>query len=341
VVEKDNLENSRLDVAKSGQPVVSAPDVSLGANDDGESASAKSIVNAEPTADGKLDKEAKSTAGAKSTKGGDSTTDSKSAKNAGSASGGNGKSGGWMQAHGITKSDVLKFSVLAALIITGIVLTIIFWPLILDLTSQEGIDRLTQTVVDTGPLAVLVLFALQILQVIVAFIPGEIVQIVAGVLYGPLWGSVIVLSGALISTIFIYYLVQKLGAPFVQKMVSEESRKKLDFITRTSRIDAIVFILFLIPGLPKDVITYLVALTDVRPKRFFLFSTIGRAPGVVASSVAGSSMANGNWTLVVIIFVVVVAVLVIAFFMRDRMMGKFNKFADDNPKGNQDEKDGR
>ncbi len=230
---------------------------------------------------------------------------------------------------GITGKDIAKFSVLIAIIAAGIVLTIALWPYIMQLTTQEGIDQLTQTVRDSGPLAVLVLLALQLVQVIVAFIPGEIVQIVAGILYGPLWGTVIILGGAFVSTIVIYYMVQKLGTPFVSKMVNAQTQEKLDFITKTKRIDAIVLIVFLIPGLPKDALTYLIALTDVKPSRFFILSTVGRAPGVIASSFAGSSIAEGNWVMLLVIAAIVAAVLVVSFLKRDKVMGKFNDYADE------------
>ena len=238
--------------------------------------------------------------------------------------------------HNLTSGDIAKFGVLIGIVALSIVVTVVLWPTIVSLTTEEGVAQVTQAVRDSGPLAVLIMLGLQFLQVIVAFIPGEVVQIVAGILYGPFWGTVLILGGACGSTIIIYYLVQKLGAPFVQKMVPAETQKKLDFITRTSRIDAIVFVLFLIPGLPKDFITYLVSVTDVRPKRFFLFSTLGRAPGVIATSFAGSSIADGNWIFLLVIIVLVVVVFVVAFFKRDYVFKRFNEFADEGANTNED-----
>ena len=229
---------------------------------------------------------------------------------------------------GITGADIAKFSVLVAIIGGSIALTVFLWPYIKQLSTQEGMQELITTVRGTGPLAVGVLLVLQLAQVIIAFIPGEVVQVVAGILYGPVWGSIIILCGALGSTVIIYHLVQKLGTPFVSKMVPAETQEKLGFITRTSRIDAIVFVLFLIPGLPKDLITYLVALTDVRKSRFFFFSTLGRAPGVIVTSFAGHSLAGGNWVTLAIIVGIAVVILLAAFLLRGKIMAFFNNFAD-------------
>ena len=229
---------------------------------------------------------------------------------------------------GITRADIAKFSVLVAIIAGSIALTVFLWPYIKQLSSQEGMQELITTVRSTGPLAVGVLLLLQLAQVIIAFIPGEVVQVVAGILYGPVWGTIIILCGALGSTVIIYHLVQKLGTPFVSKMVPAETQEKLGFITRTSRIDAIVFVLFLIPGLPKDLITYLVALTEVRKSRFFFFSTLGRAPGVIVTSFAGHSLAGGNWMMLAFIVGIAVVILVVFFLLRDKVMAFFNNFAD-------------
>ncbi len=227
----------------------------------------------------------------------------------------------------LTKGDIAKFGVLVGILLASIVITVALWPYIMQFTTEEGLDELLDTVREAGPVAVGILLILQLLQIIIAFIPGEVVQIVAGVLYGPYVGSAIILVGAFLSTVVIYYVVRKLGRPFVMKMVPKETEDKLAFITQTNRIDIIVFVLFLIPALPKDFITYLVALTSIKPSRFFILSTAGRAPGVFVSSFIGSSIAEGEWVLFVIIVVIAVLILAIFFFKRDMVMGTVSKFA--------------
>ncbi len=226
---------------------------------------------------------------------------------------------------GLTRSDILKFGVLVIILVASIVITVAFWPYIMQLTSQEGIEELVGTVREAGPLAVGALLLLQLLQVIIAFIPGEVVQVAAGMLYGPLWGSVIILVGACLSTILIYYLVRRLGTPFVSKMVPREMQEKLGFVSDTARLEIIVFALFLIPGLPKDIITYVIALTAIKPSRFFLLSTVGRVPGVVVSSFAGHTIAEGNWIVFIVLAVVALAVIALVYFNRDKIFNRLGE----------------
>ncbi|MCR5845488.1 MAG: TVP38/TMEM64 family protein [bacterium] len=227
----------------------------------------------------------------------------------------------------LTKQDIIKFVVLVILLAGSVAITIYLWPYIKELSSVEGRQHLIETVTNAGPWGVLVLLALQLIQVIIAAIPGEVVQIVAGILYGPFFGVIIILGGALLSTMFVYWLVQKLGTPFVSKIVPEGTREKLDFITRTSKIDIIVFIVFLIPGIPKDFVTYIISLTDVRPSHFFLFSTIGRVPGVIASVYIGSSFAEGNWVVLVVFVAIALAILGVCLWKREAIMKKLHDFS--------------
>lgn len=137
-----------------------------------------------------------------------------------------------------------------------------------------GVDRVIERIQDAGAAGVLVLLALQFIQVVVAFIPGEVTQMAAGMLYGPLWGSLLILFGCAISSAFVYELVHRLGAPFVKDLISDQHLKKFQDFEKTERLNIIVFILFLIPGLPKDTFTYIVPLTDMKLSSLWLSSPL-------------------------------------------------------------------
>ena len=186
------------------------------------------------------------------------------------------------------------------------------------------VERLKQA----GPAGVFMLLGMQFLQIIVAFIPGEIVQLAAGLMYGPWLGTLVILIGCVISSAVVYQLVHKLGAPFVQNMVSTEHLDKFRSFESSGKLDIIVFILFLIPAMPKDVFTYLVPLTDMEMKRFLILSNVGRIPGIFASTYVASGLSEGQIAgpIVVVAIVAVLAVLGVVF--RDRIMGAFGKGAD-------------
>ena len=161
------------------------------------------------------------------------------------------------------RATLFKFLGLIAFFLIMLVIIVAAWPYIADVFTEGGVQRLVDRVRNAGPAGVLILLGMQFLQVVVAFIPGEVVQLAAGLMYGPLWGTIIILFGCVISSSVIYQLVHRLGAPFVQGMVSTEHLEKFRTFEETGKLDLIVFVLFLIPGLPKDVFTYVVPLTGI------------------------------------------------------------------------------
>lgn len=104
-----------------------------------------------------------------------------------------------------------------------------------------------------------------------------------------------VLVGCVISSAFIFFIVHKLGAPFVRAMIPEKWMGKLEDFEETDKLDVMVFVLFLIPGLPKDVFTYLVPLTDMSMRNFLVLSTVGRIPGILMSTLAARRPHGGRY----------------------------------------------
>ena len=221
--------------------------------------------------------------------------------------------------HRIKKSDLFKLCGLVAFIALLFGIVAALWPSLSVVFEPNGVDRLISDIKDQGPVGVLVLLGLQLLQIVVAFIPGEVVQVAAGMLYGPFFGSLIILVGCVISSSIIYMLVHKLGAPFVQAMVSEKYLVKFYEFERSGKLNLIVFILFLIPAMPKDVFTYLVPLTNMRMRAFLVLSTIGRIPGVIISTYAASGLAEGDITTSLIIFGIAAVLVILGIVFRDKI----------------------
>lgn len=225
----------------------------------------------------------------------------------------------------MSRSNVFKFAGLIAFFVLVAIIVVAAWPYIADVFSEGGVDRLVERVQNAGPAGVLMLLGMQFLQVVVAFIPGEVVQLAAGLMYGPWLGALIILIGCVISSSVIYWLVHKLGAPFVQGMVSTEHLGKFRKFEESGRLDIVVFVLFLIPGMPKDVFTYLVPLTDMEYKRFITLTTIGRIPGVVGSTYAASGFASGDVVGPIIVIAALAIIAVVAIVFRDKIFDAFGK----------------
>lgn len=225
----------------------------------------------------------------------------------------------------LTKADLFKFGGLIAFFVLMAVVCVAIAPLILELTEPGGVERVVQDVRNAGPGGVLILLGMQFLQVVVAFIPGEVVQVAAGMMYGPWGGAAVVLVGCVISSAFIFFIVHKLGAPFVRAMIPEKWMGKLEDFEETDKLDVMVFVLFLIPGLPKDVFTYLVSLTDMSMRNFLVLSTVGRIPGILMSTLAADGLMEGDIMRSVLLFLVAAGIAALAIVFHEKIMHAFAK----------------
>lgn len=222
--------------------------------------------------------------------------------------------------HKMTFADIFKFAGLIAFFVVMILLCALIWPYVHEIFEPGGLDRVINDVRQAGPVGFLILLAIQFLQVVVAFIPGEVVQVAAGMIYGPWVGALIVLVGCVVSSAFVFLLVHKLGAPFVQAMVSEKHMAKFRTFENSGKLNIIVFVLFLIPGMPKDVFTYLVPLTHMPLRTFLLLSNIARIPGILVSTYAASGLVEGDIVQSLIIFLVAGAIAVVCILFYDKIM---------------------
>ncbi len=225
------------------------------------------------------------------------------------------------------KADIFKFVGLIVFFGIMVLVCVLLWPYFHELFEPGGVDRLIDSVRDAGPVGILILLGLQLLQIVVAFIPGEVVQIAAGMLYGPWIGALVIMVGCVISSALIFVLVHKLGAPFVQGMVPDKYSAKFKEFEKTGKLNVIVFVLFLIPGLPKDVFTYLVPLTDMNMKTFLILSNVGRIPGVVVSTYAANGLVDGHIMQSVIIFAVAALIAVLGIVFREQIMKVLERFS--------------
>lgn len=194
-----------------------------------------------------------------------------------------------------------------------------------DLFTAEGRANLIADVKSAGPAGALILLVLEIVQVVVAFIPGEVVQMVAGMMYGPWLGTAIIVLGCFLSMWFVYEMVHRLGQPFVESVVPTKYLDSFRRFEQGGKLTAIVFVLFLIPGLPKDVFTYLVPLTSMPKKEYLGVAMIARLPGIFMSTHAASGLLNGNIVQSVIVFGILAVLGIAGIMFKDRIMDALHR----------------
>ena len=173
-----------------------------------------------------------------------------------------------------------------------------------------------------GNASILVFILFQVLQVIIATIPGELVQIAGGYIYGTWFGTLYSLIGILIGYFIVFWLTRLLGYPLVKVFVPEEKYKKISNLIKTKKSDAILFLLFFIPGLPKDFLVYIGGLTPVEPLKFFLIITFARFPALFGSSFIGAHLEQENYLIVAIVTGLSALLFIVGFIFRDKILAK-------------------
>ncbi len=140
-----------------------------------------------------------------------------------------------------------------------------------------------------------VALGIQFVQVFVAIIPGEFVEVGLGLAFGAVEGTVICMVGIALGEALIFALVKKWGIKIAELFVDIERINSLRLINSEKKLNYTVFIFFLIPGTPKDLLTYIVPLTRMRMSEFLIISMIARIPSVISSTIGGNLFGEGKY----------------------------------------------
>lgn len=194
--------------------------------------------------------------------------------------------------------------VLCIFLAAAIGCTIWLWDYISALGTEQGRAELKAAISGLGFGGWLLTLGIQVLQILVAVLPGEPVELMLGFMWGPLWGTLTCLLGIFIGTLLIFIPVKIFGAPFVDRIIGDKDKRRYKFLSDPVKLELTVFVLFFIPGTPKDVLTYLVPLTGISPIKYFLIATFARLPSVVTSTVLGDSVIRGDYALSIAVFAV-------------------------------------
>ncbi len=172
------------------------------------------------------------------------------------------------------------------------------------ITSQAARDEFIAWVQSKGVWGVLVFLGLEVFQIVVAFVPGEPVQLMAGALFGSIGGMLICLVGILLGSAFIYGLMKVLGA----RAIPADALHKYRFLQSEQKARSALYILFFLPGVPKDILTYLGPFLPLKMSEFLFTCTLARIPCLLATTVAGDSLADGELWLPILLFLVTGAI---------------------------------
>lgn len=164
----------------------------------------------------------------------------------------------------------------------------------------EEPEQFRAWVASYGIWARLIFLGMVILQVVVAFIPGEPIELAAGYAFGFLEGSFLTLAGFLFGSLAVFLLVRRFGVKLVEVFFPKEKILRFSFLKNPKKTKTIAFLLMLIPGTPKDFLSYFAGLTPLTLKSWMLIVALARLPSLVTSTATGAAAGEKNYVLTAI-----------------------------------------
>ena len=220
------------------------------------------------------------------------------------------------------KSKLFKITITVISLVALIVILMYLLPIIKNIITPEGRIEFKNKINELGFLGILLLFALQLIQIFLIIIPGEPLEILAGMCYGTLGGTIFIAISSAIVTTLIILLVRLLGRKFVYEFFSEEKIKKLEnskMFKNPKRLEWIMIILFVIPGTPKDLLVYIGALLPMKSSRFIAISTLLRFPSIISSTIAGDNIIEGQLKAGILAYAITFLITFIVVFIVNKL----------------------
>ncbi len=140
------------------------------------------------------------------------------------------------------------------------------------------------------------------LQILIAVIPGEPLEIAAGYAFGILEGTLLCMAGAFIGSALVVLFVRKCGVKAIEVFFPREKIDSLKFLQNTRRLNLWVFLVFFIPGTPKDILSYCIGLTRMKMSAWLAISTVARVPSIITSTIGGDALGMGDNAFAALVF---------------------------------------
>lgn len=225
------------------------------------------------------------------------------------------------------KSLLIKriLAILSLLAVIGIFCLITYFAVYKFFASTDSPESFKAFIDGYGWWGWLVALGIQFLQVFIALIPGEFVEVGLGLSFGFIEGTIICYLGVGLASALVFFLVKKWGTKAVELFVDPKKINELRFINSEKKLNTLVFLLFLIPGTPKDMLTYIVPLTRMKLSEFLIISLIARFPSVISSIIGGDFFGNGKYLEGILLFLITGAVSLLGMLIYRLVLGKYQK----------------
>ena len=221
------------------------------------------------------------------------------------------------------RRKALRRRVLIGLVTAAVVTALLCWEYLPGLLAWLADARAVRAFVsDHAFVSRLAMLGINIVQVLLAFLPGEPVELASGYAFGFWEGTALCLVASGLATSAIYWATRRWGWKLVGLFFDRSLLDRFSWLKSAKRLELIMLIVFLIPGTPKDFLTYFAGLTNMRFLPVVLIATFGRIPSIVTSTITASAVGSGNWPLVACTLVASAFLLAVGGLMYRRLRSR-------------------
>ena len=217
------------------------------------------------------------------------------------------------------RKKLALIALILALIIMGLIGWFVGRPLVKYISQPEAFRAWVES---KGFISRLAFIGMMVFQIMIALIPGEPFELAAGYAFGAIEGTILCLVACSLGSIIIFFLVRKFGMKIVGIFFSEEKISQLKFLKTNQKREMLFLIVYILPGTPKDILSYYAGLTDMKFFPWSLISFFGRIPSVLTSTVGGNALGKKQYLGAIIVFAVTIAISGIGILVYNKILAK-------------------
>lgn len=211
-----------------------------------------------------------------------------------------------------------RYLLLTVSVVVIIGLTLSLWKPLINFIEDP--DSLALWIESAGIWGPIIFMLLNSLQVLLAIIPGGPFEVAAGALFGPVLGTLMCDVAMTLGGVITFLFVRKYGIRFIELFTTKEKIESVRFLHSNRRSDLLLFVFFLLPGTPKDLMCYVAGLTDIRLTTWIAINFIGRFPAILLSALGGDALGEEKYS----IFFIAFAIIIVLYFIGSYLYKKFN-----------------
>ncbi len=176
----------------------------------------------------------------------------------------------------------------------------------IEFVSQP--EKFRQWVDKSGIMGKLAFVGMVFFQVVLALIPGEPLEIGAGYAFGAVEGTILTVIGTVLGSITVFNLVKKWGIKLCEVFFDRKKLLSLKILKDRKKRDLIAFFIFFLPGTPKDLVTYFLGLTEIKPSYVIFLAAVVRLPSIITSTLGGNALGLQNYFTALLVFTITLAI---------------------------------